>query len=76
MANLPLVISTYDIVSNVYCHTKDNHPYLKSVCEAAENSVKTLTSVAFNTALPIIGKLETQSKFPVILILSSGHITM
>ncbi|KAI7814991.1 putative perilipin-2, partial [Triplophysa rosa] len=60
VANLPLIISTYDIVSNVYCHTKDNHPYLKSVCEAAENSVKTFTSAAFNTALPYIGKLEPQ----------------
>lgn len=60
VANLPLVISTYDMMSNVYCNTKDNHPYLKSVCEAAENSVKTLTSAAFHTALPFIGKLEPQ----------------
>lgn len=63
VANLPLVISTYDMVSNVYCNTKDNHPYLKSVCEAAENSVKTISSAAFNTALPFIEKLELQISF-------------
>nr|QCW64337.1 Perilipin 2 [Botia dario] len=60
VANLPLIVSTYDMVSNVYCSTRDNHPYLKSVCEVAENSVKTFTSVAFNSALPLIEKLEPQ----------------
>ncbi|XP_051560729.1 perilipin-2-like [Myxocyprinus asiaticus] len=60
VAHLPLVISTYDMVSNVYCNTKENHPYLKSVCEVAENGVKTITSAAFNSALPFIGKLEPQ----------------
>ncbi|XP_051991946.1 perilipin-2 [Xyrauchen texanus] len=60
VAHLPLVVSTYDTVSNVYCNTKENHPYLKSVCEMAENGVKTVTSAAFNSALPFIGKLEPQ----------------
>lgn len=60
VAKLPLVSSTYDMVSNMYCNTKDNHPYIKSVCEAAEMSVKTLTSAALTSALPIIGKLEPQ----------------
>ncbi|XP_072543923.1 perilipin-2 [Salminus brasiliensis] len=60
VAKLPLVSSTYDLVTNVYCNTKDNHPYIKSVCEAAELSVKTLTSAALTSALPIIGKLEPQ----------------
>ncbi|KAL0174245.1 hypothetical protein M9458_030213, partial [Cirrhinus mrigala] len=50
--HLPLVISTYDLVSNVYCNTKNNHPYL--------NGVKSITSAAFHSALPIIGKLEPQ----------------
>uniref|UniRef100_A0A671N8Z1 Perilipin n=2 Tax=Sinocyclocheilus anshuiensis TaxID=1608454 RepID=A0A671N8Z1_9TELE len=60
IVHLPLVISTYDLVSNVYCNTKNNHPYLKSVCEVAENGVKSITSAAFHSALPIIVKLEPQ----------------
>ncbi|KAL7876075.1 hypothetical protein AOLI_G00110380 [Acnodon oligacanthus] len=60
VANLPLVSSTYDMMSNVYCNTKDNHPYIKSVFEAAEMGVKSLTSAALTSALPIIVKLEPQ----------------
>uniref|UniRef100_A0A671PPW3 Perilipin n=1 Tax=Sinocyclocheilus anshuiensis TaxID=1608454 RepID=A0A671PPW3_9TELE len=60
IVHLPLVISTYDLVSNVYCNTKNTHPYLKSVCEVAENGVKSITSAAFHSALLIIGKLEPQ----------------
>ncbi|XP_053484937.1 perilipin-2 [Ictalurus furcatus] len=60
VAKLPLVSSTYGMVSDLYSNTKDNHPTFKSVCEAAEMGVKTLTSVAFTSALPIIGKLEPQ----------------
>ncbi|KAM5191259.1 perilipin-2 [Mantella aurantiaca] len=58
--NLPLVSSTYDIVTSVYVNTKDSHPYLKSVCGVAEKSVKTITTVAVNGAMPIIHKLEPQ----------------
>lgn len=58
--NLPLVSSTYDIVSSVYVNTKDAHPYLKSVCGVAEKSAKTITTVAVNGAMPIIHKLEPQ----------------
>lgn len=54
--------STYDMVSTAYITTKDNHPYLKSVCEIAEKGVKTITSVAMTGAMPIIQKLEPQSK--------------
>ncbi|XP_010775403.1 perilipin-2 [Notothenia coriiceps] len=60
VTSLPLVISTYGLVSSVYSNTKDTHPYLKSVCEAAELGVRTITSVAFTTASPIIDKLEPQ----------------
>ncbi|NXJ63539.1 PLIN2 protein, partial [Rostratula benghalensis] len=60
VANLPLVSSTYDMVSTAYITTKDNHPYLKSVCEMAEKGVKTITSVAMTGAMPIIQKLEPQ----------------
>ncbi|KAL9821459.1 perilipin-2 isoform 2-T3 [Geothlypis trichas] len=60
VANLPLVSSTYDMVSAAYITTKDNYPYLKSVCEIAEKGVKTITSVAMTSAMPIIQKLEPQ----------------
>ncbi|XP_075597237.1 perilipin-2 [Balearica regulorum gibbericeps] len=60
VVNLPLVSSTYDMVSTAYVTTKDNHPYLKSVCEIAEKGVKTITSVAVTSAMPIIQKLEPQ----------------
>ncbi|KAL0970355.1 hypothetical protein UPYG_G00240880 [Umbra pygmaea] len=60
LASLPLVSSTYDMVSSAYCTTKDNHPYLKSVCEVAEQGVRTITTVTLNGAAPIIGKLEPQ----------------
>lgn len=60
VANLPLVSSTYDLVSSAYVSTKDQHPYLRSVCEMAEKGVKTVTSAAVTSALPIIQKLEPQ----------------
>ncbi|XP_008843761.1 perilipin-2 isoform X2 [Nannospalax galili] len=60
VANLPLVSSTYDLVSSAYVSTKDQYPYLKSVCEMAEKGVKTVTSVAATSALPLIHKLEPQ----------------
>ncbi|XP_036035502.1 perilipin-2 isoform X1 [Onychomys torridus] len=60
VANLPLVSSTYDLVSSAYVSTKDQHPYLRSVCEMAEKGVRTVTSVAVTSAMPIIQKLEPQ----------------
>ncbi|CAN2391277.1 Belongs to the perilipin family, partial [Pristimantis euphronides] len=60
LTNLPLVSSTYDKVSSAYVTTKDNHPYLKSVCDVAETSVKTITSVAMTSAEPILQRLEPQ----------------
>ncbi|XP_026081901.1 perilipin-2-like isoform X1 [Carassius auratus] len=60
IVHLPLFISSYDLVSNVYCNTKNTHPYLKSVCEVAESGVKSITSAAFHGAFQIIGQLEPQ----------------
>ncbi|KAM9335474.1 perilipin-2 [Symphorus nematophorus] len=60
VTSLPLVSSTYGLVSSVYSNTKDNHPYIKTVCEAAEQGVRNITSVVFTTASPIIDKLEPQ----------------
>ncbi|XP_044040720.1 perilipin-2 [Siniperca chuatsi] len=60
VTSLPLVSSTYGLVSSVYSNTKDTHPYIRTVCEAAEQGVRTITSVALTTASPIIDKLEPQ----------------
>ncbi|KAM4049709.1 perilipin-2-like isoform 1-T1 [Anomaloglossus baeobatrachus] len=60
LINLPFVSSTYDMVSSTYVTTKDNHHYLKSVCDIAEKSVKSITSVAITSAMPILQKLEPQ----------------
>ncbi|XP_030396467.1 perilipin-3-like [Gopherus evgoodei] len=60
VANLPLVSSTYDMVSTAYTSTKENHPYIKSVCDVAEKGVKTITAAAVGGAQPILTKLEPQ----------------
>ncbi|XP_077105938.1 perilipin-2-like isoform X1 [Ranitomeya variabilis] len=60
LINLPLVSSTYDMVFSAYVTTKDHHPYLKSVCDVAEKSVRSITSVAITGAMPILQKLEPQ----------------
>ncbi|XP_041634654.1 perilipin-2 [Cheilinus undulatus] len=60
VSSLPLVSSTYGLVSSVYCNTKGTHPYIKTVCEAAEQGVRNITSVVVTTASPIIYKLEPQ----------------
>ncbi|XP_077105963.1 perilipin-2-like isoform X1 [Ranitomeya variabilis] len=60
LINLPLVSSTYDMVFSTYVTTKDHHPYLKSLCDVAEKSVRSITSVAITGAMPILQKLEPQ----------------
>uniref|UniRef100_A0A8C8AD17 Perilipin-3 n=1 Tax=Otus sunia TaxID=257818 RepID=A0A8C8AD17_9STRI len=63
VASLPLVSSAYDMVSTAYASTKESHPYVKSVCDAAEKGVKTLTAAAVSGAQPILTKLEPQSEW-------------
>ncbi|XP_069482067.1 perilipin-2-like [Ambystoma mexicanum] len=60
MASLPLVNSAYNLVSSVYANTKENHPYLRSVCEVAEKGVVTITAVALTRAMPIFQKMQPQ----------------
>ncbi|XP_062366314.1 perilipin-3-like [Cinclus cinclus] len=60
VANLPLVSSAYDMVSSAYTCTKESHPYLRSVCDAAEKGVKTLTAAAASGAQPLLTRLEPQ----------------
>uniref|UniRef100_A0A669QUZ7 Perilipin n=1 Tax=Phasianus colchicus TaxID=9054 RepID=A0A669QUZ7_PHACC len=60
VASLPLVSSACSIVSSAYSSTKESHPYVRSVCDAAEKGVRTLTAAAFSGAQPILTKLEPQ----------------
>lgn len=64
VSSLPLVSSTYGLVTSVYSSTKEQHPYLRTVCEAAEHGVRSVTAAALSTASPLMGKLEPQSKSP------------
>ncbi|XP_039589990.1 perilipin-3-like [Passer montanus] len=60
VANLPLVSSAYDMVSSAYSCTKESHPYVRSVCDAAEKGVRTLTAAAASGAQPLLTRLEPQ----------------
>ncbi|NXJ02046.1 PLIN3 protein, partial [Psophia crepitans] len=60
VASLALVSSACSTVSTAYASTKESHPYVRSVCDAAEKGVKTLTAAAVSGAQPILTKLEPQ----------------
>ncbi|NXT89001.1 PLIN3 protein, partial [Anhinga rufa] len=60
VASLALVSCACGAVSTAYASTKESHPYVKSVCDAAEKGVKTLTAAAVSGAQPILTKLEPQ----------------
>ncbi|NXJ86802.1 PLIN3 protein, partial [Trogon melanurus] len=60
VAGLALVSSAYGMVSTAYASTKESHPYVKSVCDAAEKGVKTLTAAAVSGAQPLLTRLEPQ----------------
>ncbi|XP_069482066.1 perilipin-2 [Ambystoma mexicanum] len=60
VVSLPLVSSTYGMVSSAYFNTKEHYPYLRSVCEVAEKGVMAITAVAITSAMPILQKMEPQ----------------
>ncbi|XP_043576906.1 perilipin-3-like isoform X1 [Chiloscyllium plagiosum] len=60
VTNLPLVSSACEMVSAAYNSTKENHPYVKTICDVAEQGMKTITAVAASGAKPIVDKLEPQ----------------
>ncbi|XP_046951482.1 perilipin-3 isoform X3 [Lynx rufus] len=60
VAGMPLISSTCNMVSAAYASTKESHPHVKTVCDAAEKGVKTLTAAAISGAQPILSKLEPQ----------------
>ncbi|XP_044526967.1 perilipin-5 [Gracilinanus agilis] len=60
VVNLPLVSTTYAKASAMYSSTKENHPYLNSLCRVAERSLQGLTTRAFQGAQPFLTLLEPQ----------------
>ncbi|XP_032874131.1 perilipin-2-like isoform X2 [Amblyraja radiata] len=63
VAHLPLFSTAYNMVTSVYSSTKENHPYLRSLCEATEKGVMAIIAVTVTSAMPILQKLEPQIAF-------------
>ncbi|XP_067824767.1 perilipin-3-like isoform X1 [Heptranchias perlo] len=60
VTSLPLVSSACDQVAAAYTGTKESYPVVKTVCDMAEQGVKTISAVAASGAKPIMDKLEPQ----------------
>ncbi|KAK2520878.1 perilipin-3, partial [Columba guinea] len=58
VANLTLVSSACDMVSTVYASTKDIHPCIRSVCDAAERGVRSVTAATASCVQPVLTSLE------------------
>ncbi|RMB95578.1 hypothetical protein DUI87_27688 [Hirundo rustica rustica] len=58
VASLSLVSSACDVVSAAYASTKESHPYLRSVCDAAEKGVQSVTEAAASCVQPVLATLE------------------
>lgn len=60
VTSMPLISSTCDMVSAAYASTKESHPHVRTVCDAAEKGVRALTAAAVSGAQPILSRLEPQ----------------
>nr|XP_012624681.1 perilipin-3 isoform X1 [Microcebus murinus]XP_012624683.1 perilipin-3 isoform X1 [Microcebus murinus]XP_012624684.1 perilipin-3 isoform X1 [Microcebus murinus]XP_012624685.1 perilipin-3 isoform X1 [Microcebus murinus]XP_020139586.1 perilipin-3 isoform X1 [Microcebus murinus] len=60
VASMPLVSSTCGMVSAAYASTKESHPHVRTVCDAAEKGVRTLAAAAASGAQPLLSRLEPQ----------------
>ncbi|XP_067166162.1 perilipin-3-like [Apteryx mantelli] len=60
VANLTLVSSACDVVSTAYVSTKESHPYIRSVGEAAEQGVKSVTEATATCVQTVLTTLEPQ----------------
>ncbi|NXN77127.1 PLIN3 protein, partial [Bombycilla garrulus] len=58
VASLSLVSSACDVVSAAYASTKESHPYLRSVCDAAEKGVQSVTEATASCVQPVLASLE------------------
>uniref|UniRef100_A0A8C9F2G3 Perilipin n=1 Tax=Pavo cristatus TaxID=9049 RepID=A0A8C9F2G3_PAVCR len=48
------------MVSTVYASTKESHPYIRTVCDAAEKGVKSMTEATASCVQPLLVTLEPQ----------------
>uniref|UniRef100_A0ABM5FRJ8 Perilipin n=1 Tax=Pogona vitticeps TaxID=103695 RepID=A0ABM5FRJ8_9SAUR len=60
VSDLPLVSSTYEMVSASYTSAKESHPAIQAVCDMAEVGVKAIATTAASGAQPLLDKLEPQ----------------
>ncbi|NWR97715.1 PLIN3 protein, partial [Motacilla alba] len=60
VASLPLVSCACGAVASAYGRAKERHPWVRSVCAAAERGVRTLTAAAVSGAQPLLTRLEPQ----------------
>ncbi|NXH02936.1 PLIN3 protein, partial [Loxia leucoptera] len=60
VAKLPLVSCACGAVASAYGRTKERHPCVRSLCDAAEKGVRTLTAAAASGAQPLLTRLEPQ----------------
>ncbi|XP_017692733.1 PREDICTED: perilipin-3-like [Lepidothrix coronata] len=58
VANLTLVSSACGVVSTAYASTKESHPYLRSVCDAAEKGVRSVSEATASCVQPVLASLE------------------
>ncbi|NXC39505.1 PLIN3 protein, partial [Penelope pileata] len=60
LANLTLVSSACDMVSAAYASTRESHPYIRTVCDAAEKGMRSVTEATASCMQPVLTTLETQ----------------
>ncbi|NXU74095.1 PLIN3 protein, partial [Oreotrochilus melanogaster] len=55
---LTLAGSACDLVSAAYASTKQSHPYIQSMCDAAEKGVKSMSGAPASCVQPLLTSLE------------------
>ncbi|NWH40575.1 PLIN3 protein, partial [Chloropsis hardwickii] len=58
VASLSLVSSACGVVSAAYASTKESHPCLRSVCDAAEQGVQSVTQATASCVQPLLATLQ------------------
>ncbi|KFZ60353.1 Perilipin-3, partial [Podiceps cristatus] len=58
VANLTLISSACDMASTAYASTKESHRYVRSMCDAAEKGVKSVTEATASCVHPVLTTLE------------------
>ncbi|XP_023795736.1 perilipin-3-like isoform X2 [Cyanistes caeruleus] len=58
VASLSLVGSACDVVSAAYASSKESHPYVRSVCDAAEKGAQSVSEATASCVQPVLATLE------------------